>query len=101
MLLASRDYNRRVGRVRVRVPLRRLVSKHAVKCEGAEMAGRRVVQDSDDESNGEGSPQAADQEPLDLSLDTIIDLQSSSPPKILQQSGQLSTGSTGKRKANP
>ena len=64
---------------------------------GAEMPGRRIVQDSDDESNGEGTPQPADQEPLDLSLDTIIDLQSSSPPKILQQSGQPSTSSTGKR----
>lgn len=65
------------------------------------MAGRRVVQDSDDESNGEGSPQSADQEPLELSLDTIIDLQSSSPPKVLQQSGQPSTGSTGKRRLDP
>ena len=78
-----------------------LSSVNCVILEGAEMAGRRVVQDSDDESNGEGSPQPADQEPLDLSLDTIIDLQSSSPPKILQQSGQLSTGSAGKRKADP
>lgn len=59
------------------------------------MAGRKVVQDSDDESNEGGSPPPPEDEPLQLSLDTIIDLPSSSPPKIMQQSEQPSTGSTG------
>ncbi|KAG7006445.1 hypothetical protein G7Y79_00014g036200 [Physcia stellaris] len=58
------------------------------------MAARKVVQDSDDESNEAGSPPPPEDEPLQLSLDTIIDLPSSSPPKIMQQSEQPSTSST-------
>ena len=59
------------------------------------MAARKVVQDSDDESNEGGSPPPPEDEPLQLSLDTIIDLPSSSPPKIMQQAEQPSTSSTG------
>ena len=59
------------------------------------MAARKGVQDSDDESNEGGSPPPAEDEPLQLSLDTIIDLPSSNPSKIMQQSEQPSTGSTG------
>ena len=65
------------------------------RCEAAVMAGRKVVQDSDDESNEGGSPLPPEDEPLQLSLDTIIDLPSSNPSKIMQQFEQPSTGSTG------
>lgn len=59
------------------------------------MAGRMIIEDSDDDSDGDGSPSSTGHQSFELSLDTIIDLPSSSPPKIMQQSEQPSTGSTG------
>ena len=56
------------------------------------MAGRKIIQDSDDESNcGNASPQM-DPDP---SLDTIIGSPGSSPQKIIEQSEQSSLSSTG------
>ncbi|KAL8792122.1 MAG: hypothetical protein Q9195_005297 [Heterodermia aff. obscurata] len=57
------------------------------------MADRKIVQDSDDESNWGNSPSPTDHESHDPSLNTI-DLPSSSPRKIIEQSEQPSTSST-------
>ena len=58
------------------------------------MGGRRVVQDSDDESNAPDSP-PADRDDLELSLSPIVDLHYSSPPKLLSRSTDPATESTG------
>lgn len=59
------------------------------------MASRKIIQDSDDESNWGNSPPPTDHEPNDPSVDTFIDLPSSSSRKIIEQSEQSSTSSTG------
>jgi len=59
------------------------------------MGGRKIIQDSDDESNPEASPPPTDMAGLELSLSPIIDLQYSSPPRILEQSGETRTESSG------
>ena len=67
-----------------------LVCSHSVQ-----MGGRKVVQDSDDESNAEGSPPPTDAATLELSLSPIINLQYSSPLKILGHFGETSADATG------
>ena len=59
------------------------------------MEGRKIIQDSDDESNWGNSPPPADHDSHDPSLDTIIVLPSSSPRQLIEQSEQPSTSSTG------
>ena len=59
------------------------------------MGGRKIVQDSDDEPDAADSPPAFDTADLELSLSPIINLQYSSPPKILDHSGEISVASTG------
>lgn len=59
------------------------------------MGERKIIQDSDDESNPEASPPPTDMAGLELSLSPIIDLQYSSPPKILEQLGEIGTESSG------
>ena len=62
------------------------------------MGGRKiVVHDSDDEPDAADSPPASDTADHELSLSPIINLQYSSPPKILDHSGDTSTASTGER----
>ena len=58
------------------------------------MVGRKIVQDSDDESNWGNSPPPADHESHDPSLDTSVDLPSSSSRMIIEQSEQPSTSSS-------
>ena len=59
------------------------------------MEGRKIIQDSDDESNCGNSPPPTDHDSRDPSLNTIIVLPSSSPRQLIEQSEQPSTSSTG------
>jgi len=65
------------------------------------MGGRKIIQDSDDESNPEASPPPTDTAGLELSLSPIIDLQYSSPPRILDQLGDTNIEPTGISSCTP
>lgn len=62
------------------------------------MGGRNVVEDSDDEDNVEGSPPPRPPSGSgisELNLSSIVDMPSSPSSRLMQQSGEPSTGSTG------
>ena len=57
------------------------------------MAGRKVIQDSDDDDEAGDSALSPSRVLLPLSLSTVIDLQSSSPVNVIGQSADQGTAS--------
>lgn len=62
----------------------------------SEMTKRKVIEDSDDEENREASPQRPSATGLsDITLSTLVTLDSSSSHEIPDQNADPSTSSTG------